>query len=184
MTSKPKPDECCMCGDCGFSEELFQCKVCQFRSQHRYCSNLYPKVDANGTCNWCLVLKDDVKEKSLNSSNSSSSFKNNGSVGHESKNKRFKDSNVNSPKIGGNKGEVPAKNKGIQKRRSPEGTSPPLPPPSVVVSTRKKIVTNGGLEKRLRRTMSEDISNTNRIITRQVFRNKVRRYKLLDEVSS
>jgi len=25
-----------MCGDCGLPHELFQCKVCQFRSQHRY----------------------------------------------------------------------------------------------------------------------------------------------------
>ncbi|XP_054788275.1 uncharacterized protein LOC129294150 isoform X1 [Prosopis cineraria] len=182
MTTKPKP-ECCMCGDCGFPEELFQCKVCQFRSQHRYCSNLYPRVDAYETCNWCLVQKDDVKEKSLNSSNSSSSFKNNGSTGDESKNKRIKNSNVNSPKIGGKKGEAHAKNKGIQKRKSPEARSP-SPPSSVLISPRKRIVTDGGLEERLRRTKSEDISNTSRIITRQVFRNKVRRYKLLDEVSS
>ncbi|XP_028771816.1 uncharacterized protein LOC114729040 [Neltuma alba] len=182
MTTKPKP-ECCMCGDCGFYEELFQCKVCQFRSQHRYCSNLYPKVDANGTCNWCLAQKDDVKEKSLNSSNSSSSFRNNGSAGDDGKNRRIKNSNVNSHKIGGKKGEVHAKNKGIQKRRSPEARSPSSSP-SVVVSTRKRIVTNGGLEERLRRTKSEDIPNTSRIVTRQVFRNKVRRYKLLDEVSS
>ena len=28
--------ECCMCGDYGLSHELFQCKVCHFRSQHRY----------------------------------------------------------------------------------------------------------------------------------------------------
>ena len=27
--------ECCMCGDSGLTQELFQCKVCQFRSQHR-----------------------------------------------------------------------------------------------------------------------------------------------------
>lgn len=29
------PAECCMCGDYGVSNELFRCKVCQFRSQHR-----------------------------------------------------------------------------------------------------------------------------------------------------
>lgn len=38
--SQPSP-ECCMCGDYGFSYELFQCKVCQFRSQHRY-SFIFP----------------------------------------------------------------------------------------------------------------------------------------------
>lgn len=31
---QPTP-ECCMCGDYGLSYELFQCKVCQYRSQHR-----------------------------------------------------------------------------------------------------------------------------------------------------
>lgn len=31
--------ECCMCGDYGLSEELFQCKVCRFRSQHRSVKN-------------------------------------------------------------------------------------------------------------------------------------------------
>lgn len=147
-------------------------------------------MDSDGICNWCLVQKDNMKEKSLNSSNSSSSFKNNGNVADdESKNiKRInKNSNVSHQKIKKGDQAIHAKNKGIHKRRlSPEEISlpPSPPPPSVVVSTRKRIVTNGGIEKRLRRTMSEGISNTNRIITRQVFRNKVRRYKLLDEVSS
>lgn len=34
-SSQPGP-ECCMCGDCGLPYELFQCKACHFRSQHRY----------------------------------------------------------------------------------------------------------------------------------------------------
>lgn len=37
--------ECCMCGDYGLSEELFQCKVCQFRFQHRSVEN------SPATCN-------------------------------------------------------------------------------------------------------------------------------------
>lgn len=55
---------------------------------------------------------------------------------------------------------------------------------------RKRIITNGEKEEaeKIRRTRSEEVSNIKRIsnhgITRQVFRNKVRRYKLLDEVSS
>lgn len=66
-------------------------------------------------------------------------------------------------------------NKPIKKQKSPE-RSPP---------TRKRIITNGALEEKLRRTKSEVISNNNRVIVRKpVFRNKVRRYKLLDEVSS
>ncbi|PWA86925.1 hypothetical protein CTI12_AA135690 [Artemisia annua] len=26
---------CCMCGDTGISEEIFRCKICKFRSQHK-----------------------------------------------------------------------------------------------------------------------------------------------------
>ncbi|PKA55419.1 hypothetical protein AXF42_Ash006621 [Apostasia shenzhenica] len=45
---------CCMCGDRGMPEELFRCKACLFRSQHKYCSDLYPKAEAYKACNWCL----------------------------------------------------------------------------------------------------------------------------------
>ncbi|OEL23222.1 hypothetical protein BAE44_0015759 [Dichanthelium oligosanthes] len=45
---------CCMCGDHGLPGELFQCGVCLQRLQHRYCSNLYPRVAAYRSCNWCL----------------------------------------------------------------------------------------------------------------------------------
>eukprot|EP01018_Ginkgo_biloba_P005715 Gb_21250 [translate_table: standard] len=46
--------ECCMCGDSGFSHELFQCMTCLYRSQHTYCSILYPKADTYQICDWCL----------------------------------------------------------------------------------------------------------------------------------
>ncbi|KAJ4701421.1 Zinc ion binding protein [Melia azedarach] len=170
-SSQPIP-ECCMCGDYGLSNELFHCKVCQFRSQHRYCSNLYPTAESYQVCNWCLSQKDD-KEKSQNSSNSSSSNKTNSE--EDSKNRR-----KNSGHGGGMKGQQRSSlqlqlNKPIKKQKSPE-RSPP---------TRKRIITNGALEEKLRRTKSEVISNNNRVIVRKpVFRNKVRRYKLLDEVSS
>ncbi|THU60786.1 hypothetical protein C4D60_Mb07t16410 [Musa balbisiana] len=52
--SPPASLACCMCGDVGISEELFRCKVCNFRLQHRYCSSLYPKFERYSTCNWCL----------------------------------------------------------------------------------------------------------------------------------
>ncbi|KAI4307463.1 hypothetical protein L6164_030647 [Bauhinia variegata] len=185
--TETQAQECCMCGDCGFSEELFQCKVCQFRSQHRYCSNLYPQAESYGICNWCLS-KEDTKEKSPNSSNSSSSYRNNGSDGDDSKSKRTR--NGNSPRnIGCKKGQrdntlhLQLKNPIKKQQRSPEARSPPSSP-SVLVSARKRIITNGALEEKLRRTRSDDISNRGGRITRQVFRNKVRRYKLLDEVSS
>ncbi|KAJ9166502.1 hypothetical protein P3X46_021248 [Hevea brasiliensis] len=172
-SSTPSP-ECCMCGDCGLSYELFQCQICQFRSQHRYCSNLYPKAESYQVCNWCL--SHETKEKSQNSSNSSSSNKNS-SKDDSSKNSQNKNKNKN--KGGGLKSQRGSLqlqvNSPIKKQRSPERS--PV--------TRRRLITNGRLEEKLiiRRTKSEEISN-NIGITKQVFRNKVRRYKLLDEVSS
>jgi hypothetical protein len=40
------------------------------------------------------------------------------------------------------------------------------------------------MEENLRRTRSEEISSRIGVTTRPLFRNKARRYKLLDEVSS
>uniref|UniRef100_A0A251J5F1 PHD-type zinc finger plants domain-containing protein n=1 Tax=Manihot esculenta TaxID=3983 RepID=A0A251J5F1_MANES len=164
-SSNPSP-ECCMCGDFGLSYELFQCKLCQFRSQHRYCSNLYPKAETYQVCNWCL--SHETKEKSHNSSNSSSSNKNS-SEDDSSKNKN-KGGTLKSQR-GSLQLQV---NSPIKKQRSPERS--PV--------TRRRLITNARLEEKLiRRTKSEEISN-NIGMTKQVFRNKVRRYKLLEEVSS
>ncbi|KAJ7958943.1 Zinc ion-binding protein [Quillaja saponaria] len=186
--------ECCMCGDYGFSLELFQCKVCQFRSQHRYCSNLYPKAESYRICNWCLNQKGESKEKSPNSSNSSSSHRKSGSFDDEIKNRKIKNGNL-AEIHGGKKGQrgiglVQVQfNEPIKKQRTPaetgsgSGSRSPPTSPSVLGSARKRIITNIGIEENLRRTKSEEISN--RIgVSKQVFRNKVRRYKLLDEVSS
>ncbi|KAF5456034.1 hypothetical protein F2P56_025549 [Juglans regia] len=180
--------ECCMCGDYGFSYELFQCKVCEFRSQHRYCSNLYPKAESYRICNWCLSQKEDAKEKSQNSSNSSSSNKNQGE--DDSKSNRR---NGNGDSLANLKDQRDASqlklNVPIKKQRSPDGSPSPSPLPSTSPSpspspsARKRIITNARMEEKLKRTKSEEISN--RIgVTRPLFRNKVRRYKLLDEVSS
>jgi hypothetical protein len=45
---------CCMCGDHGLADELFRCRCCRTRLQHRYCSDLYPRAAAYRRCNWCL----------------------------------------------------------------------------------------------------------------------------------
>ncbi|PKA59585.1 hypothetical protein AXF42_Ash018052 [Apostasia shenzhenica] len=45
---------CCMCGDIGFSNKLFQCLRCLYRFQHSYCSNYYHDQPAAGICDWCL----------------------------------------------------------------------------------------------------------------------------------
>ncbi|KAM0949047.1 putative Zinc finger, FYVE/PHD-type [Dioscorea sansibarensis] len=65
--------ECCMCGDYGLPTELFHCKVCLSRYQHKYCSDLYLKSEVYHTCNWCL------REASSSSSSSSSKNNNTGS---------------------------------------------------------------------------------------------------------
>ncbi|KAL6650806.1 hypothetical protein ACP70R_009731 [Stipagrostis hirtigluma subsp. patula] len=61
MASSPRPPHedaaaavCCMCGDHGLPRELFRCRSCRVRVQHRYCSDLYPRAAAYRRCNWCL----------------------------------------------------------------------------------------------------------------------------------
>ncbi|XP_058744630.1 uncharacterized protein LOC131617341 isoform X1 [Vicia villosa] len=207
MTNKGTPSktvECCMCGDLGFSDQLFHCKICQFRSQHRYCSNLYPRTEFSGTCNWCLSQED-----SPNSSNSSSSYKNNGSTEDEGKNKKIIKNCIMKKGLikgnggvggGGGGGGCGGGGGGVIHLQLPKPSKKPKSPsteaksplsstsPSVIVSTRKRIITNGALEEKLRRTRSEGViksGNTNSVgATKHVFRNKVRRYKLLEEVSS
>ncbi|XP_022768411.1 uncharacterized protein LOC111312435 [Durio zibethinus] len=160
--------ECSMCGDSGLTQELFQCKVCQFRSQHSYCSNLYPKAGSYKVCNWCLNQKEDSREKSQNSSNSSASCKDNSE--DDAKNKKKGDNNH-------------GRNNNIKLQLIKNPIKKPKSPEKSPITTRKRIITNARLEEKLRRTRSEEVSNSG-LITRHVFRNKVRRYKLLDEVSS
>eukprot|EP01018_Ginkgo_biloba_P030000 Gb_33530 [translate_table: standard] len=55
LGEETEPKECCICGDVGFREDLVQCKTCGFRTQHTYCSSLYPNLDFNHwACEWCL----------------------------------------------------------------------------------------------------------------------------------
>ncbi|CAA6656151.1 unnamed protein product [Spirodela intermedia] len=46
---------CCMCGDIGFPDKLFQCARCFSRFQHSYCANYYEDGSpvAAGLCDWC-----------------------------------------------------------------------------------------------------------------------------------
>ncbi|KAK8921407.1 hypothetical protein KSP39_PZI020688 [Platanthera zijinensis] len=46
-----------MCGDYGMAGELFRCRICSFRFQHKYCSHLYPRVQSYRACNWCLAAE-------------------------------------------------------------------------------------------------------------------------------
>ncbi|XP_057973432.1 uncharacterized protein LOC131161593 [Malania oleifera] len=188
---------CCMCGDYGLSRELFRCRVCHFRSQHRYCSNLYPKAESYRVCNWCLIQKQDFVDKTQSSPNSSSSHRHSSEddvavAGGKSK-KRIMNGNgdncsngnhsigiIHGVSVKGQRGTLQPMhlNGPIKKQRPPDGSS---------LAGQKRIVTNGCKEEeKLRRTKSEEMPNGNNgvAITKQVFRNKVRRYKLLDEVSS
>ncbi|KAK4789374.1 hypothetical protein SAY86_020693 [Trapa natans] len=191
--SSTRGSECCMCGDYGLSDELFQCDVCSFRSQHRYCSNLYPKAESYRVCNWCLIRTDqpamdystDPKSTAQNSSTSSlPSQMNDAEQEEDVKSSSKKQSRIK--RTDGNK-DLVVQISGMNLKRPTKSTDPS--PPSV---SRKRIITRAALEERLRRTKpEEDTNNSNSrsrthskgIITKHVYRNKVRRYKLLDEVS-
>ncbi|XP_060199007.1 uncharacterized protein LOC132627599 [Lycium barbarum] len=184
MTSVRGATECCMCGDYGLSSELFKCKICQFRSQHRYCSNLYPKAESYRICNWCLTPKEVSGEKTQNSSNSSSSCRNTTSDniqdGPKLKKKliiRNENNRIGSTSPKGKlKGSSNLKLELIKKNPIKLQKSPSL-------AARKRVTVDGvNMEEKIRRTKSEEISN--RGITRKVLKSRVRRYKLLDEVSS
>ncbi|GMI82799.1 hypothetical protein HRI_001949200 [Hibiscus trionum] len=162
--------QCCMCGDSGLTHELLQCKVCHFRSQHRYCSNLYPKAESYQVCNWCL--NQNMDSKPHNSSASSPSCKDNSEAEEDGKNKRKGDYN--------NGCSGTQRNKNLKLRFVNRPKSPEKRPPC---TTRKRIISNARLEEKLATRKSKDTSNGG-LVTRHVFRNKVRRYKLLDEVSS
>ncbi|KAH7849594.1 hypothetical protein Vadar_020119 [Vaccinium darrowii] len=120
--------ECCMCGDYGLSTELFNCKVCQFRSQHRYCSNQYPKAESYRVCNWCLIQ---TEKTQISPNNSSSSNKTPSSQDHDhviKKKKKLINGSGSDNNLGGQRGQrgnlqtqvsIPIK----KQLRSPEGIS-------------------------------------------------------------
>ncbi|KAI3819875.1 hypothetical protein L1987_13727 [Smallanthus sonchifolius] len=154
---QPITAECCMCGDYGLSQELFRCKICKSRFQHKYCSNQYPKAELYKACNWCLH----------DSGNMSSSCKHNSGDDrrhHAVKNKRNPNDLIST---------------GLIKKL--HGPSPEEDSPG---STCRKRVAGGVVLRKSKSAnhLSNGGGNGNRI--KPVFRNKVRRYKLLDEVSS
>ncbi|PIA46498.1 hypothetical protein AQUCO_01500206v1 [Aquilegia coerulea] len=181
--------ECCMCGDYGLSQQLFRCRVCLSRFQHRYCSNLYPKAEIYRVCNWCLN-KEGTKleagggtklERTRSFASLSFTYRsNNNTKGEEEEDKKKKIKRndhgnnhisnriISSMKV--RRGETSSsstssndqlhvkKNSSIKKQSAHSDQS----------IGKKKIVFRS--EGSLRRTKSE------------VFRGKVQRYKLLEEV--
>lgn len=196
--SKTHNYECCMCGDHGLSHELFRCKVCHFRSQHRYCSNLYPKAESYRVCNWCLIQKDDHHNNHTTTTTTTTPSNNNSSSPTMTSAKKLNNNHpTGGPKAGGASPKCLQPTSPIKKPiRSPEARSS---------SGRKRITAQAQAQQDekliMRRTKSsEEISNNKNnnsssnsprsggsggpAVIKHVFRNKVRRYKLLDEVSS
>ncbi|XP_010939733.1 uncharacterized protein [Elaeis guineensis] len=142
---------CCMCGDHGLSKELFQCKICLVRSQHKYCSDLYLKTETYRACNWCLrdegvkSLPQESTQDHNNSTSSSSSSNINGGLGVKLHRGAY----------------ALHLSKPIKKPRVPERSS------TDVIDIARPAGLSPGLGK-----------------TKHAFRGKVRRYKLLEEVSS
>ncbi|CAO2834814.1 unnamed protein product [Amaranthus hypochondriacus] len=83
---------CCMCGDIGFADKLFQCSSCRFRFQHSYCSSYnYGSHDFSSSssssssmmksmeiCDWC---KSEGRNNS-SSTNTTKSYKRSSSMDH------------------------------------------------------------------------------------------------------
>ncbi|XP_031498926.1 uncharacterized protein LOC116263359 [Nymphaea colorata] len=175
--------ECCMCGDLGLPNALFRCGVCLFRSQHRYCSDLYPKAESYRICNWCLRERETQPSTSIGEDNSSAS------------------SGVSKNSDGGNIGlkrkfigfdrRLSLHMQSVKKNRSMEFQSSKYSEERTTEVRRDDEIVAGrkggslGRKDELLRTKSDDFSSTAKVgMARQIGRGKVRRYKLLEEVSS
>ncbi|KAJ8465611.1 hypothetical protein OPV22_028163 [Ensete ventricosum] len=147
---------CCMCGDHGLAQELFRCKVCLVRCQHKYCSNLYPKAQSYGACNWCLreegaksLAKEAVKDPNTSVSSSTNNdvgIGSSGSAGVELHHRVFS-----------SQFHKPIKRPKVLNRSASDVTD---------------------------RSRSGELSPGPRRPRQTSFRGKVRRYKLLEEFSS
>ncbi|XP_047342087.1 uncharacterized protein LOC124945661 [Impatiens glandulifera] len=177
----PKTDCCCMCGDYGLSSELVNCQTCQFRSQHSYCSNVYPKAESYRICNWCLVqeLDDKAKHKTQKSPDSMKKKKNRrNDQDHDRVNnmieeiKKKKKENEDFDHDVGRGREISGSDfdQAIQKSSPPAGRDRD----AVAVGCG-----DGGVKSRLSRKAQMNVSS-NKGGVRKI----VRRYKLLVEVSA
>lgn len=187
--------ECCMCGDTGFSDEIFQCRTCLYRFQHKYCSCLYLKTDSYQTCDWCLrsgklnrkpskQLKDfkrlynsaDEKESSCERScpvHDQHAIKKQKSTGGVERppttNAALQYHNV-SARLGQSQSKLIG-NERIHNRQGGEGRS-----------VRKGVTMS--CKEDFDRKQQVQIPSRHEASTSRLVRGKVRRYKLLEEVSS
>ncbi|KAG6547194.1 hypothetical protein Mapa_011446 [Marchantia paleacea] len=57
-----KRQECSMCGDVGFPDQLQQCTRCRFRFQHTYCCNSKEGLGTGAwMCDWCQLAKEEAR---------------------------------------------------------------------------------------------------------------------------
>ncbi|KAL0322650.1 UNVERIFIED_CONTAM: hypothetical protein Sangu_1884300 [Sesamum angustifolium] len=132
----------------------------------RYCSNLYPEAESYHICNWCLsqnaAKKGELQatQKATSPNSSSSSLKTPSDHMKISTRKRV---------LGGNNhGGLKDASDHIKKQKKSSSAG------------RKRVTTDHGGSNIGKKTRSEEVPNGGV----KVFRNKVRRYKLLDEVPS
>nr|XP_043637432.1 uncharacterized protein LOC122608396 [Erigeron canadensis] len=187
--TQPSPIECCMCGDHGITIELFKCKICKFRSQHKYCSNLYPKLETYNTCNWCLH---DSAGKSRKSGETRGDHAGKSKGNPDEKMASHKDLRERTQRIRKANLEIKVTKSFNEMKKVVHGSSAEESP---VSTSRKRIVVGGGVvveDKKkkknnvvLRKSKSENhLGDGGGIKIRPVFKHRVRRYKLLDEISS
>ncbi|KAG6484886.1 uncharacterized protein LOC122007952 [Zingiber officinale] len=173
------PAVCCMCGDQGLTQELFRCKLCLVRSQHRYCSNLYPKVEFYRLCNWCL--REEESNSSTKEINKGYSGIKNNAIPFSSNNNNIHVDNVNLDVNNNNTStttNTSSPSSGFKLHRVPftSQLDNPVKKPRMLDRSASDVTDH---RVRSPREISPKLGKA-----RQVFKGKVRRYKLLEEVSS
>ncbi|KAJ4732983.1 zinc ion-binding protein [Rhynchospora pubera] len=146
---------CCMCGDHGLQDELFRCKTCLFRSQHTYCSDLYLKTESYRACNWCL-REETAKPLDKEVSN--------------------KEPDLQSSSSNYSNGVMNGAGVKLHQRTFSSQLNNPI--------KKQKLLNRSVSDMTSDRMRTEEVSPSTISKGKYPFRGKVRRYKLLEEVSS
>ncbi|KAG2566563.1 uncharacterized protein LOC120680629 [Panicum virgatum] len=172
MAPPPPPSAgavCCMCGDQGLPGELFRCRRCRGRLQHRYCSDLYPRAAAYRRCNWCL--REPLPDHGGRPSHAAAAVANNSSPKEKRKTAPAASGEERQQRHEGCSSRRPPAEPGRpvkKKHKAEERTPPPPPKPKEIIIT--------------------DASGSSKEVMRagktRVHRVRVQRYKLLAEVIS
>ena len=158
-----------MCGDQGLPGELFRCRRCHARLQHRYCSDLYPRAAAYRRCNWCL--REPLPDHDGRPSHAAAAVANISSPKEKRKTAPAASGEERQQRHEGCSSRRPPAEPGCpvkKKHKAEERTPPPPPKPKEIIIT--------------------DASGSSKEVMRagktRVHRVRVQRYKLLAEVIS